>query len=112
MSSSTVILPLERNHYFADADGIISTEKYQDEILQLVLDWSNELATGETISSAAYVDSGITTSGKSTTSTTTTCTVTGVGSTEITVTLSTGRKLQRWVRYYDKQAPSMSSDYR
>lgn len=110
MSSSTVVLPLERSRYFTNEDGDLSTSKRSDEIVQLVLDWSDQLASGETISSVAYEDSGITRSSTSNTTTTTTTNVTGTGYTEVTVTLSTGRKLQLVVRYYDSEGPG-PSDY-
>ncbi len=100
MSSSTVFSPLERSRYFRDEDGALATTKRQDEVLKLTLDWTDDLASAETVSSAAYVDSGVTTSSKSVATPQTLVTVSGVGEFEITVTLSTGRKLQRVVRYY------------
>jgi len=102
MSSSTVVLPLERSRYFVDRDGVLSTSKREDEIMQLILDWTDQLGS-DTISSVAYVDSGVTTSSKSTTTTKSTCNVTGVGETEITATLASGRSLQRVVRFYDAE---------
>lgn len=99
-TTQTYYGPRNRFRYFRDDEGVLSATKREDEIIQLVLDWSRDLATGETIASVAYDSSGVTLSGTSSTATTSTCTVTGVGETEITATLSTGRKLQRVVRWY------------
>lgn len=110
MSSATVILPLERTRYFRDKDDVLSTTKREDEIVDLPLDWSERLLSGETISSVAYDDSGVTRSNTSNTTTTTTDYVTGHGETEITVTLSTGRKLQELVRFYPQEG-SIAGDY-
>ncbi len=110
MSSSTVYLPLERSRYFRDADDVLSTSKREDEIIQLVLNWSDQLASSETISSVAYSSSGVTTSGTSNTTTTTTASITGTGETEITVMTSTSRKLQMVVRFYDAEG-SRAGDY-
>jgi predicted RNA-binding protein (virulence factor B family) len=104
-------MPLERTRYFADDEGVLSTTKREDEILQLVIDWTDQLSSGETVSSVAYVDSGVTTSSASATTTTSTVTVTGIGETEITATLSNSRKLQRVVRFYAADG-SRARDYR
>ena len=111
MSSSTVILPLERTRYFRDADGNLATSKREDELLTVVLNWADQLASGETISSAAYEDFGVTRSSTSNTTTTTTTSVTKSGYFEVTVTLSTGRKLQQLVRFMATDV-AVSSDYR
>lgn len=102
MSSQTVILPLERSRYFRDHDGLLSISKRSDEIVSLPIDWTDQLS-GETISSVAYVDSGVTRSSTSNTTTTSTTLVTGVGETEITTVTSGGRKLQMVVRFYDAE---------
>jgi hypothetical protein len=111
MSSATVILPLERSRYFVDRDGYLSTSKREDEKTTLVLDWTDQLASGESVSSVAYVDSGVTSSGAALTSPNSTIVVTGVGEVEVTATLSTGRILQRVVRFYDS-AGARAMDYR
>ena len=110
MSSATVFMPLERSRYFRDTDGALATTKRQDEIVQLVINWTDYLASGETVSSVAYVDSGVTRSSSSATTTTSTTSVTGVGETEVTATLSTGRVLQQVVRFYGTDGAA--SDYR
>mgnify|MGYP001590501062 CR=1 FL=1 len=111
MSSSTVILPLERTRYFPFRDGIATTKAVDDEI-QLVLDWTDELASGETVSSAAYVDSGVTTSSKSVATPLTTCTVNKTGYTTVTVTLSTGRTRERRVYFISPHGGLGATDYR
>jgi hypothetical protein len=111
VSSITAFLPLERNRWFRDRDGILSTTKREDEIVGMTIDWSRQLASGETISSVAYEDSGVTRTGTSATTTTTVDNVTGIGETEVTVTLSTGRKLQELVRFYDREG-ARAGDYR
>lgn len=111
MSSSAVILPLERTRYFRDRDGVLATSKRYDEIVQLVLDWTDQLASGETVSSVAYEDSGVTRSSTSNTTTTSTTSVTGTGETEITVTTSAARKLQAVVRFYGAEGVR-AGDYR
>lgn len=111
MSSSTVILPLERSRYFTDSDGHLATTKRSDEIITLSINWGDQLASGESVSSVAYVDGGVTSSSASLSTPTSTITVTGTGELEITATLSTGRKLQRVVRFYAPDS-EMVRDYR
>lgn len=110
MSSGTVILDLERSRYFQD-DGALATSKREDEILTLSLDWTDQLATGESVSSVAYEANGVTTSGAALTSPVSTITVTGTGWVEVTATLSTGRKLQKIVRFHEADGPK-ALDYR
>lgn len=107
----TAYLAPVRNAYFRDIDGIMATSKRIEEVVSLVLDWSDLLASGETISSVAYEDLGVTRSSTSNTTTTTTTKVTGTGSTIVKATLSTGRVLHREVRFYgvDGRVPG---DYR
>ena len=109
-TTQTHYQPLQRERFFQDNDGEIATTKRLDEKITITIDWSDQLASSETISSAAYVDSGITRSGTSNTTTTTVTTVTGVGEFEITVTTSAGNILQRVYRFYASDKNS-SSDY-
>jgi hypothetical protein len=111
MSSIALDLPLERTRWFRDADDVLSTVKRSDEVVQLVINWVDALATSETVSSVAYVDSGVTRSSTSADTTTSTTSVTGNGETEVTATLSTGRVLQKVVRFYSPSGMA-SSDYR
>ena len=69
-------------------------------------------ATGETVSSAAYVDSGVTTSSKSVATPLTTCTVNKTGYTTVTVTLSTGRTRERRVYFISPHGGLGATDYR
>lgn len=108
-----LILPRERNRWFQDAEGCWATSKREDEIIQMVIDWSEELAeigSSETIASVAYDDSGVTRTGTANTTTTTTDKITGTGQTEVTVTTSGGYKLQRLVRFYSQEGAA-ASDY-
>jgi hypothetical protein len=113
MSSFTVVLPLERQYYFTDRDGVLATVQRSDEIRTLSIDWTDLLADSETVSSVAYTSSGVTTSAPSLATPVSTVTVTGTGELAITATLSTGRKLQRVLRYYEPEdtQQTYSSDY-
>jgi hypothetical protein len=104
-------MPLRRTRYFRDAYGNLTTSKREDEIVQVVLNWDPWLAAGESISSVAYDDSGVTRSATTNTGSVTTTSVTGSGSFEVTVTLSTGRKLQQVVRFISTDT-GVTSDYR
>jgi hypothetical protein len=113
VSSFSVVRPTERMRYWTDNDDADATTKHENEALLWTwdLDKSGELASGETVSSAAYEDSGVTRSGAGTSATTVYATVTGLGEFKVTVTLSTGRKLVRVVRFYAKVG-SKPTDYR
>jgi hypothetical protein len=113
MSSATVILPLVRTPYFRDRDDVLATTKRSDEIVTLSLDWTDQLETAETVSSIAYSASGPTTSSPTLATPVSTVTVTGVGELTVTATLSTGRKLERVVRYYEPDGieSQAESDY-
>ena len=110
MSSSTVLLPLERSRYFPYRDGMATTKADADEVV-LIVDWTDELASGETVSSASYADSGVTTSGKSVATPLTTCTVTKLGYTTITITTSASRTRERRF-YYLPRSGTYPTDYR
>jgi hypothetical protein len=108
----TVYLKPKRNRYFHDKDGVLSTAKREDEIVPLIINWS-DLIGSATISDVSYDDSGVTRSSTSNTTTTTTTYVTDIGETEITVTLSTGEKVQMLVRFYEEETHDgiRESDY-
>lgn len=110
-SSFTLFAPLVRTGYFTDRDGVANVCQRYDEITTLNIDWTDQLASGETVSSISYSASGPTTSSASLASPISTVTVTGSGELEITATLSTGRKLQRVVRYVEPQTSDESEDY-
>lgn len=100
MSIFSAVHPLRRRHNFTDDGGVESYTAREDEIRGWSHDWTDELASGETVSSAAYVDSGVTRSSVTLATPITSCNVTGLGEFEVTVTLSTGRSLQKIVRFY------------
>lgn len=111
-SSSTYRVKLERKHDFEDARGNISYSKRKDEIIKVTIDWTNELdtANSETVSSAAYTDSGVTRSSVSVSSPNTICSVTGIGYFDVTVTTSTSRKLKKRICFYSID-DAKESDY-
>lgn len=114
MSSSTVITGVPargQNRYFRYRDGWATT-KAEDDDVQLRWDLTDELASSETVSSAAYKDHGVTTSSKSVSSPVVITTITGWGYTIITATLSTGRTLERKFYYLAHDGAPMVSDYR
>jgi hypothetical protein len=103
-------LPLERSRWFEDQDGAMATTMREDEIVPVIINWSNQLLSGETVASVAYSDSGVTRTGTALATPQTTDYVTGIGETEITITTSLARKLQKVVRTYSETGGS-SSDY-
>lgn len=113
-STITSFDPPERpgSQWFRDINGVPTTSKHKDEILLLTVDVSESVASGETVSSASWSDSGVTTSSRNTTSTTVYANVTGTnGGTTVTITLSTGRKLVRGFRFIDVPDGSQGTDY-
>lgn len=101
MMDATTYLPLTRNRWFQDQDGAMATTAREDEHVACVINWSNLLLSGETISSVVYDDSGVTRIGTALATPVTTDYITGIGETEITVTTSLSRKLQKVVRIYE-----------
>ena len=110
MSVVSALLPLQRTRWFRDRDGNLSTSKRYDEILGLSLDFTDQLATSETVSSVATETSGVTLTSPSLATPVWTANATGVGTVEVTATLSTGRKLQLVVALYGTDQ-ALSSDY-
>lgn len=105
---STFRVPLRRNRYFRDVDGIDATSKRTAEVLSETIDWTDRL-DGETISGATWTSRGATISGESYTDTTTSATITGVGEVVIQVSTSGGRTLEMMLRYYG--IDTRSQDY-
>ena len=103
-------LPLERSLFFADDDGALATAGREDGHVPVIIDWGNLLLSGETISSVAYDDSGVTRIGTALSGSRTTDYITGIGETEITCTTSLSRKLQKIVRIY-AESSSVQADY-
>ena len=113
MTASISMLQRRRRQDFRDDEDVLSYSKREDDVMSLVLDWTEDLAligSTETIASVAYEDSGVTRSGTSNTTTTTTDKVTGLGETEITVTTNNSHKIQRLVRFYSSDG-HRDSDY-
>ena len=109
MSSSTVFAPLERSRYFAYRDGMATTIAKDDDTV-LRWDLTNYLASGQTVSSATWVDSGVTSSSKSVATPVVIGTVTGHGYTTITATLSSGETVEsKW--YYLPKDGQLQADY-
>lgn len=109
-ATQTFVAPLERQRYWQDQDGALATSKRKDDAVQIVWDFTDKLGSA-TISSVAYADSGLTTSGKSNTTTAVTFTYTGIGETELTLTLSSSLKIIAVLRAYDVEGVRQR-DYR
>lgn len=118
--NSVLYLPAHKNGpitsrdgaWFRDHDGAVATTKRYDEIREAEIDWSDRIG-GDIISSVTYVDSGVTRTLTSNTTKRTTTSCAGLGEFEVTATLSSGRKEQEVVRFYDAASGAgRSSDYR
>jgi len=95
--------PLHRKQYFLDGQKRVTWTKSSDEINTYDWDLTDELASGETVSSVATDVSGVTLNSGSLASPVYTLTVTGTeGSIRMTATLSTGRVLERDFIFVDK----------
>lgn len=113
MSSSTIIPgPVVRggHRYFRHEDGLATT-KAKDDDIQVRWDLTDYLAASETVSSAAYSDSGVTTSGKSVSTPVVIFTVTGLGYTTVTATTSNSRTVEQKFYFLDKAGGSGPTDY-
>lgn len=98
--------------WFRDYDGAIATTKRNDELVKVTLDWTDLLASGETVSSAAYTDSGVTRSSTSVSTPQTITSVTGLGEFKIVMTSSASRTPEVVIRFYDSAAGrTMVRDY-
>lgn len=111
MSSSTFFEPLERAQAFKDLDGETAYVKAELDDIRIVWDLTDYLASGETVSSAAYEESGATASSKSVATPQIIFTATGLGEIKVTATLSTGRTKERFFRFYPKESAKITSDY-
>ena len=111
MSSSTIFDPLRRNRWFVDQDGAQATTAAEDDDLRIVWDLTDYLASGETVSSAAYDDSGAVSSAKSVATPQVIFTLSGIGHTTVTATLSTLRTVDRMFRIYPTSGAKVV-DYR
>jgi hypothetical protein len=116
--SSTIVLAdgfgnsRQRGRWFRDHDGAYATSVADDtDDIKVVLDLTDYLASSETVSSAAYVDSGAVSSSKSVSTPQVLFTLTGYGDCEVTVTLSTGRTVTYRFRLYDSRGSLTAKDY-
>jgi hypothetical protein len=108
---STYYEPLERNRWTVDGDGVPTITKTEDEVLSVPIDWTDRLASGETISTSTWTASGVTTSGAAETSQVTTIKVTGTNGYVInTVTTSAGQTLERRRNFVAPQG-RLADDY-
>lgn len=81
----------QRNVWFWDKDAWATTLAHQDDDAKVDYSFIDFLASGETVSSATYEDSGITTSAKSIATPVVTFTITGIGETKLTIATSASR---------------------
>lgn len=103
-------VPNRGNEHFRDYDGILTAYKFEDEIITFVWDLTDELASGESVSSVANdANSGLTVSASVVASPTITYTITGTGELEAVATLSTARTVKEIFRWEAKDEGD--SDY-
>lgn len=98
-SSQTVYAPRSRVSHYRDIDGAMATVIEDGELVALSVDWTDALASGETVSSVAYEASGPTIASVSLATPVWSATVTGTGDLEVIATTSAGRKVARTLRY-------------
>lgn len=96
---------------YLDGLAIVAAEADDTQITWNLGDW---LASAETVSSAAYEDSGVTTSSKSVSSPSVIFTITGHGYTTVTATTSNNRTKEKkfYVLAPDETEGPEPSDYR
>lgn len=102
----------QANRWQLEDDGALATtlSKSTDDV-KVAWDLTYYLASAETVSSAAYADSGAVTSSKSVATPQVLFTITGIGETEVQATLSTGRVVTQVWRTYAATG-TRSRDYR
>lgn len=89
-----------RRHSWRDSDGVETVSKPRDSVESYTLDWSDDLASNETISSSAWEYSGVQGSGEADTDTSTSAVITqSDGVATNTITTSDGRTLVHVVRF-------------
>lgn len=109
---ATFTRPTERREFQLDADGIPFVCQHEDEVKTHTIDWSDSLASGETISSSSWDSGGVTLSGATSGTTSTTVTVTGTdGFAENTVVTSASRTLVQALRFRPIANANWSDDY-
>lgn len=118
MSGATIVQPLglRRREFFADYDGVLTTEKRYDEIKDYTLDLTDWLDSSETINSVAWQYSGVSDEGSSNTTTSITARISGLGEIIATIVttedegISTDRKLEIKLRF--RSVNTFIQDYR
>lgn len=112
-SAATLYTTAERpgSDWFRDEEGVWSTSKHRDETKTYSIDWTDALASGETVSSVAYEASGVTTSGASLATPVSSVKVNGVGSMKVTATTSASRILVKTLRFYAEPLHRRVNDY-
>lgn len=111
----TDYLPSERtgSEWYTAGDKVRETVKHDDSVRTYTINYTNMLASGETISSVSHDANGVTLSGTSNTTTAWTYRVTGTGgSVTTTVTTSASRTLIDQRRFRASRLASKSTDYR
>ena len=86
--------------FFKDFDGVLTMVKREDEVMPFAENFTDDLASGETISSVSWDESGVTVTAKANTSVGHTANVKGLGEATITVTFSSGHtdiQTYRWL---------------
>lgn len=120
MTSSIIIEPgfgdtRQRTRWWEDTDGAWATTLNDvDDSVKVTWDLRDYMDSdaGESVSSVAFEDSGVTTSSKVLFQSQETFVMTGCGETKVTATFSTGRKLTRFFRIYETNANPRLRDYR
>ena len=110
MSGFAGFEPLRRNRWFDDGDAAATTKR-EDDLVQWSWDWGDILESGDTVASAAYVDSGTTRTNVALATPVTSADVAGLGEFEVTVTTTNGQKHQRVFRFYSSAGRAVTSDY-
>lgn len=111
MSAVTFFEPLRRTNHTIGSDGAVEYTKAEDDEMKVTWPLTDWLESGETVSSAAYDDSGVTTSNKSVTSPNVVFTVTGLGETTVTITTSNSRTYDRTFRFNPPGGRAGPTDY-
>lgn len=107
---STLRLPVRRNDWYRDHDGVLARTKRYDEVLVgETVEFADRLASGETLSSVTTVNAGPTISSAAVSGTDLTYTVTGAGDVTFRVVTSSSQTLEVKVRY--RATDQNDSDY-
>lgn len=103
---STIRPTTNRNPWYRNKDGVLETTKRYDEIESGRFDFTNLLASGETVSSVSWDQDGVTISSSVLATPVVTWLVAGAGYATLKATLSTGRKLEQRMRWLATDATS------